>query len=48
MVTPDELDERYFIQRESKNLTPFKLSPFKRTNHLGGAGKDQPHIQTFS
>jgi len=33
-LTPDSLDDRHFISREIRNLTPVKMSPFARTNQL--------------
>ena len=33
-ISPDELDERHFINRDGRNLTPFKLSPYARTNQI--------------
>lgn len=33
-ISPDQLDERHFITKDVKNLTPFKLSPYARNSHL--------------
>ena len=33
-LSPEELDERHFIQSEKRNLTPFKMSPFARNTHV--------------
>lgn len=33
-LTPNELDERHFINAENRNMTPFKLSPFARENYM--------------
>jgi hypothetical protein len=32
-LSPEELDERHFIQMDNRNFTPFKLSPFARHSH---------------
>ena len=31
-MSPDELDERHFIHSDTRNLTPFKMSPFARNS----------------
>ena len=33
-LSPEELDERHFIQSERRNNTPFKMSPFAVNTHL--------------
>ena len=33
-LSPDELDERHFIQSDKRNFTPFKMSPFDRNTNL--------------
>lgn len=33
-LSPHELDERHFIQCDTRNLTPCKFSPYARNSHI--------------
>jgi hypothetical protein len=33
-LTPDDIDDRVFLNKNIKNLTPFKVSPYARSSQL--------------
>lgn len=46
-MSPSELDERHFIHSDTRNLTPFKMSPFARSHMHNRNLPATPHKQDF-